>query len=569
MSNLKISADLALPLDVAGEAIGILATRGAGKSYTSAVLIAELHNAGIQVVVIDPAGVYWGLRSSAKGTGDGLPIIVLGGVHGDVPLESTAGKVIADLVVDTGQSLILDLSDFESDTAQARFMAEFSDRLYRRKARSRTTLHLIVDEADEFAPQKPQKGEEKMLHSMVRLVKRGRSRGIGLTLITQRSASISKAALDLVESLIVMRMLSPRDRDAIAGWVQNKRISDDLGVLESLPSLPTGTAWVWSPLRAILKKVPIRRIETFDSYATPKPGETRVEPKALAEVDLEKLGAQIKATVERAKQDDPKALRAQIAELKRDAAKPRELTVDVQALEDAEKRGYARGHADGYLAALQNVLDDLATRGEVWRQGVSRAVSFSPATIEDRKRDTPAPAVRAPSQRPAPRAPSVPIEGVSRSQQKILEALAALESIGIEQPSRTQLALWAEVSPTSGGYFNNLGALRTAGLIDYPSGGTVTLTEAGRDRAPTPAPMSVAEMQDSLCAKVGNSKAAILRALIGIYPRDIARDALAEKIGVSSTSGGYFNNLGSLRTLGVIDYPQPGRVVALPVLFLE
>lgn len=38
---------------------------------------------------------------------------------------------------------------------------------------------------------------------------------------------------------------------------------------------------------------------------------------------------------------------------------------------------------------------------------------------------------------------------------------------------------------------------------------------------------------------------------------------------MSPTSGGYFNNLGALRTLGVIDYPSPGRVVALPVLFLD
>jgi hypothetical protein len=29
------------------------------------------------------------------------------------------------------------------------------------------------------------------------------------------------------------------------------------------------------------------------------------------------------------------------------------------------------------------------------------------------------------------------------------------------------------------------------------------------------------------------------------------------------------NNLGRLRSLGLIDYPRPGQVVALPVLFLE
>lgn len=34
-------------------------------------------------------------------------------------------------------------------------------------------------------------------------------------------------------------------------------------------------------------------------------------------------------------------------------------------------------------------------------------------------------------------------------------------------------------------------------------------------------------------------------------------------------SSGYTNNLGALRSLGLVDYPRPGRVVALPVLFLE
>lgn len=35
----------------------------------------------------------------------------------------------------------------------------------------------------------------------------------------------------------------------------------------------------------------------------------------------------------------------------------------------------------------------------------------------------------------------------------------------------------ADQSPTSSGYTNNLGGLRTLGLIDYPSGGMVAATE--------------------------------------------------------------------------------------------
>ena len=73
----------------------------------------------------------------------------------------------------------------------------------------------------------------------------------------------------------------------------------------------------------------------------------------------------------------------------------------------------------------------------------------------------------------------------------------------------------------------------------------------------------------ALFRKVGESKAKILRVLIEKYPSAIDRDDLADAVGMSRTSGGYFNYLGALRSLGVVDYPAPGQVVAKPVLFLE
>ena len=51
---------------------------------------------------------------------------------------------------------------------------------------------------------------------------------------------------------------------------------------------------------------------------------------------------------------------------------------------------------------------------------------------------------------------------------------------------------------------------------------------------------------------------ASVRPIREAHPEPIQKDYLAEAIGVSPTSGGYFNNLGALRTLGAIDYPQKG-----------
>jgi hypothetical protein len=151
VSALRVSAELALPLEVAGEAIAILAKRGAGKTNTASVLVEELDAAGVQVVVVDPVGAWWGLRSSSDGKGPGLSIPILGGQHADIPLEQNAGGLIADVVVDTGSPLLLDLSDFPSKASTEKFTFDFADRLYRRKARSSSLLHLVLEEADVFA----------------------------------------------------------------------------------------------------------------------------------------------------------------------------------------------------------------------------------------------------------------------------------------------------------------------------------------------------------------------------------------------------------------------------------
>lgn len=161
-------------------------------------------------------------------------------------------------------------------------------------------------------------------------------------------------------------------------------------------------------------------------------------------------------------------------------------------------------------------------------------------------------------------------EGITPPKQKILNALAFLQGIGVAPADKTQLALIAGVSPTSGGYFNNLGGLRSAGLIDYPSGGTVALTAQGEQLASIDGiPSTTEELHEAIRSKLPPPKWKILEALIPIYPNAISKDALADRIGVSSTSGGYFNNLGSLRSLGLISYPRPSEVAALPVLFLE
>lgn len=73
MNRLHIGQDFDLPLEAVTQTFAILAKRGVGKTYTAKVLTEEMLKAGQQVVVIDPIGVWWGLRSSADGIAPGLP----------------------------------------------------------------------------------------------------------------------------------------------------------------------------------------------------------------------------------------------------------------------------------------------------------------------------------------------------------------------------------------------------------------------------------------------------------------------------------------------------------------
>ena len=77
MKALRISDTLSLPLDTVTDTVGVLAVKGAGKSFTSMVFVEELAKHRLPVVALDPVGVFFGLRSSADGKGPGLPVVIL------------------------------------------------------------------------------------------------------------------------------------------------------------------------------------------------------------------------------------------------------------------------------------------------------------------------------------------------------------------------------------------------------------------------------------------------------------------------------------------------------------
>lgn len=157
---------------------------------------------------------------------------------------------------------------------------------------------------------------------------------------------------------------------------------------------------------------------------------------------------------------------------------------------------------------------------------------------------------------------------ITRPQQRILDALAWFNTLGIRTPTKVAVGFVARVKPTTGSYGNNLGALRTAGYIEYPKNGHIALTDRGWSSANAPTiPTTNESLHQMVYDLVTAPQAKILRIIIEHYPGDLERGLPAEQLGIDPKTGSYGNNLGALRTLGVIDYPAKGRVVATDLLF--
>lgn len=250
-----------LPPQSATRTFAILAKRGAGKSYTAAVMAEEFHKNRIPSIIFDPIDIHWGLRLNKNGKDKGLPVVVFGREHSDIPLDKSMGRVIAEAIIKDNISCII--STFGMGKSATRyFMTEFALALL---DLNNTPRHIFIEEAHQFLPQRLEHGQEAMFSAINDLVVMGRNRGLGVTLINQRAATINKDALTQIDTLLAFRNVAPEDRKALKGWVEHHLAEGDFEeFMDSLPSLPTSEGWIWSPeFLQVFKKIRIRERETF------------------------------------------------------------------------------------------------------------------------------------------------------------------------------------------------------------------------------------------------------------------------------------------------------------------
>jgi hypothetical protein len=578
----------------------LAANSGAGKSYATKRIIEQAYGK-VQIQVIDAEGEFAPLREKFD--------FVLVGPGGDATPEVRTARLFAQKVMEYKLSVIFDLSEMKPDD-RIKWVAEYCDALIELPKNLRTPTLLIVDEAHIFAPEG---SKSDALKPLADIGSRGRKRGICLICATQSLAFLDKS---------VTRMLQNRLFGGMFEDIDIKRAAENLGIhdrkeyqefAKQMRVMEPGGFWAVG--RAIVREKTLFHFgeiatahgDTAKKYQLKPPPPSGELKKILAKLgDLPKEAEKKLATekdfrgkiadLERRLRTAERAQPIQTKEraIKDESAKPlrallREATTilaDIQAIgfdplgpNDmifkivGKAAAEIRKNNEATFAAHASKLSRLQKRAkEISKQAetISKNNFIAPSGKEfavvtgnaitnipklESRRDVFAAELPNGNKLPGP-------------EQRVLNAVAWLESISIKNPKQEAVSFLAGYTFGSGSWNNPRGKLNKLGYIRV-SGGTISLTDAGREQAEFPATALTAdEMHAKVLSILPGPETRLLKVLLEAYPEEVTQETVAEKSGYAFGSGSFNNPRGRLRSLGLITSSK-GFLKAEPFLFLE
>jgi len=214
-SNLSVDAQ-----ELATGRTCVIAQSGAGKSYLIAVLCEKMLKECVPFAIIDTEGEYFSLKQKFQ-------LLWVGGKEADVELEGVNFRKLAEHAVKQSVPVIFDVSD-SMDDRQA--VASFCRALYETETSAKKPYLLIIEEADKFAPQVVGKDEKTAaaLSAVEEIARRGRKRGLGLLVATQRPAVVSKNVLSQCGNQLIGKLTTENDLAAVNLFFSGRKELDEL-----------------------------------------------------------------------------------------------------------------------------------------------------------------------------------------------------------------------------------------------------------------------------------------------------------------------------------------------------
>ena len=547
----------------------VQANSGGGKSWAIRRIVEQAFGK-IQIIIIDPEGEFATLREKYG--------FVLAGKGGDTPADVRSAELLAQRLLELRASCVCDIFEMKPFDRH-RWVKLFLDSMLNAPKKLWHPALVVVDEAHKYAPEKGA-GESEASESMVGLCTTGRKRGFCAVFATQRLGKLRKDA----SAELLNRLVGPTFED-----VDRKRASDLLGILKSdekeffhqIQMLEPGNFFALGRAitteRLLVKIGPVvtTHPEVGAKYSdVPPPPPDKVIELLPQLADLPKQ-AEDRARNVQEMQSEIRSLKQQLRMRpleQKVIEKPRivEKIVKVPEIPKPVLR---------LLDKLKRLLSDLSIMSEDLSGAIAGTASLpvsAPSPVHPyierqyiERLKSPSLILEAMNRKP-PREVSASSNGdLSGPEQRILDAIAWMNSIGITEPLQTAVAFLAGYTVGGGAFNNPRGRLRTNGLIEY-RGSSLVLTEAGLAKAHAPSmPLDTAELQSRVLNQLPNPEQKILRVLLDRYPNPVENDELAREAGYEPGGGAFNNPRGRLRTLGLVGYPEKGMVRAADLLFVD
>lgn len=532
----------------------VQANSGAGKSYAVRVL-AEQSMHHVQTIVIDPDGEFASLRE--------LHDVLLVGDDGDLPADPLGATLLALRLFEKRCSAVIDLYELDPDDREI-FVRDFFASLLTIPREEAHPMLVILDEAQDFCPERSM-GTSVSTQAVISLMTRGRKRGIGLCLASQRMSGVSKSASSPANNYLFGRTVQDTDRN---------RVARDLGLekadRDGLRNLEEGQFWALGPA---FSHKDCRKIRVAEAETThPEVGAAMPPPPPASKRIRTLIGREFSDLPERAKEEAATVREATTA-LRRLEKENADLRKKLDRVDpDAERRlRGAQDELDRLVNLAAEAVEDI-DRAKERLVGVKAAPSSALATPSSTPVNSSLSPSPAPTRRSSRKSRSKP-KGSSSfppDDQKLLDSLAWLEGARVPRPHRRQLAWVLGIHPRNNTYEKRLSKMKNEGWVHYPDPGYVQLTDRGRPAATAgDVPPTSAKLQEMVYAKLSSRRAKLLRVLVEQYPADFHRTECAEVLGIHPRNNGYEKDLGAMRTVGLVTYPGPGRVRAGPMMFLN
>jgi len=226
----------------------IIAQSGAGKSWSIAVLCEQLCRYRVGFCLIDTEGEYYSLK-------DKFDLIWIGADEEcDYDIEKVNLKEILRESMHSGVPVIYDVSE----VAMTDKVARLAHILYDIATEERQPYLLIVEEADKFIPQ-----SKDSIKKIEEISRRGRKRGLGMLVATQRPAIVTKNVLSQCNNQIIGKLSIENDLKAVDLFFGSKR------EVEELSTLNPGDFFVMGGLTREKTKMRFAKRETKHRGLTP------------------------------------------------------------------------------------------------------------------------------------------------------------------------------------------------------------------------------------------------------------------------------------------------------------